>query len=116
MPGRARRKIKSRKRRKNPAKRTAEDLGHAADLYEGFSGHKARFVDKVPLPTHKVGIVVGKCDGVLYTTIRDGKRERYIHEFRSRARPLLISSSDGRQLYLIGGSYRFTHSGIVDGR
>ena len=62
----------------------------------------------------KVGLVIGKLDGVLYTTVRDGKRESYIHEFRARSRPLLAASSDGTQLRIVGGRFEFTDAGIED--
>jgi len=56
-----------------------------------------------------------KCLAMLYTTIRDHQRERYIHEFETAAsRPLLRVSVDGKSLYPIGGSFTFTDRGIVD--
>lgn len=61
-----------------------------------------------------VGLLIGEMDGVLYTTVRDGKKESYIHRFKARSRPLLVSSSDGDSLHIIGGKYAFTESGIVD--
>jgi len=67
---------------------------------------------KLPLP--KAGLVIGELDGVLYTTQRDGKTEKYIHEFKKRSRPLLISSNDGTSLHILGGRYGMTERGIVD--
>lgn len=66
------------------------------------------------LPTHKVGLIIGECDGLLYTTERDGKIEKYIHRFKKSSRPLLVSSYDGSALYIVGGRYKFTERGIVD--
>lgn len=89
----------------------------AADLYERFTGHDAVAVGTVEVPELRDGDVVariGKCDGIMYTTVRDGKRERYIHEFAAADRPLLCVSEDGRQILLIGGRYLFTEKGIVD--
>lgn len=91
------------------------DVKRAASLFERFTGHEAEVlgVCKVPdLP--RVGVVVGECDGVLYTTVRDGKVERYIHEFAKADRPQLVISPNGRQMYLIGGRFTFTERGIVD--
>lgn len=68
------------------------------------------------MPNPKSGLVIGELDGVLYTTIRDGKEESYIHEFKERSRPLLVSSSDGNSLHIIGGQYVMTDRGIVDKR
>lgn len=62
----------------------------------------------------KTGLVIGKMDGVLYTTVRDGKLEKYIHKFRRKSKPLLAVSSDGKQLLTVGGKYEFTEAGIED--
>ena len=59
-------------------------------------------------------MLVGELDAVLYTTRRDGRLERYIHEFAKKSRPLLAASHDGKQLVLLGGAYDFTEAGIVD--
>ena len=61
-----------------------------------------------------VGIKVGEVEGILYNTIRDGRFERYIHEFKKSARPIFIVSHDGKFLGLIGGKFDFTERGIVD--
>lgn len=89
-------------------------LDQAIRLYREFTGMDPEFVDTVELPVHDTGMIIGQCDGVLYTTVRDGKRESYIHEFKKKARPILAVSSDGSQLYLLMGAYRFTDRGIVD--
>lgn len=87
----------------------------AALLYERFTGHattKPQVINVDPLPAAVA--VIGECDGVLYTTIRDGVKEKYIHEFKHKDKPLLCISPDGRQILLIGGAYVFTERGIVD--
>lgn len=71
-------------------------------------------MDEYALNVPDVALKVGKLDGVLYTTHRDGKTEHYIHKFKQSARPLLAVSFDGRQMIMIGGSYQFTERGIVD--
>jgi hypothetical protein len=93
------------------------DVQRAADLYERFTGHDAESLGKISIPDlPKVAAVIGDCDGVLYTTVRDGKTERYIHEFaKASDKPLLCVTPDGTQLLLIGGVYDFTERGIVDG-
>lgn len=88
----------------------------AVKLYEDFSGHRPRFIERVSLPIPEVLMLVGECDGVLYSCVRDGKPEKYIHRFNKSARPLLTSNETGTQLYLIGGQYSFTSRGIVDRR
>lgn len=86
----------------------------AAKLYTDFTGHDATHFDTVKIEWPKVGLTVGQCDGILYTTVRDGVKEKYVHQFKSSARPLLVASHDGEQLALIGGKFRFTDAGITD--
>lgn len=71
-------------------------------------------VDDYTVPDVDVVLKIGHLDGILYTTVRDGKTEKYIHKFKKNSRPLLTSTFDGLQLVLIGGSYHFTARGIVD--
>jgi hypothetical protein len=88
----------------------------AGRLYAKFTGHDAVPVERIDVPPlPKVVAVIGECDGILYTTFRDGRSERYIHEFANSDRPLLAVSPDGTQLLLIDGDYDFTERGIVDG-
>ena len=88
---------------------------NAADLYTRFTGHEALeevTIDKPVLPD--VMLVVGDIDGIMYTTVRDGVTEKYVHQFKKKARPLFCVSHDGKQIYLVGGEYDFTERGIVD--
>ncbi len=89
-------------------------LKKAIDLYEDFTGHKAEYTDTYNMPVPDVGMKIGQCDGILYTTIRDGKTESYIHKFKKSSRPLLAVTFDGKQMIMVGGSYQFTERGIVD--
>lgn len=99
-------------RRIAPASR---DIRDAANLYEDFSGHEADVLARMPRPKFPAILVaVGECDGILYTTVRDGKREKYIHEFKPHAKPTLAATPDGSQLFLLGGAFTFTERGIVD--
>lgn len=91
-----------------------EKLKKAARLYEDFRGNPAEFVDELNIKFPDVAIQVGFCDGILYTTNRNGKTEKYIHEFKKDSRPLLASSEDGSMLLLLGGAFAFTDRGIVD--
>jgi hypothetical protein len=86
----------------------------AARLFSDFTGHDGEPWAKARVALPKVALVVGRCDGVLYTTVRDGQREKYIHRFKAAAAPILAASPDGRQLFLLGGEFRFTERGIVD--
>jgi len=103
-------------RAKTRAKISANaDVRKAASLYERFSGHEAEAVGKIKVkPMPKVGVAIGDIDGVLYTTVRDGREEKYIHKFAKKDKPLFVVSPDGKQLFMIGGHYDFTERGIVD--
>ena len=65
-----------------------------------------------PLP--RVGVAIGEVDGILYSSVRDGVFEKYIHKFRKADKPLFVVSPDGKGLFLVGGNYSFTERGIVD--
>lgn len=102
--------------KKNPAKRQAihDKVSRAIRLFKKFRGEEPEYLDKIKIPVYNVGLLIGDCDGILYTTIRDGKKEEYIHKFSVKARPLLCSTHDGKHIFLVGGSYNFTADGIVD--
>ena len=88
----------------------------AGRLYERFTAHDPEIFGTMEFPNldGETVAVIGECDGVHYSTVRDGKAERYIHEFEDADKPLLCVTSNGRQLILLGGNYRFTERGIVD--
>ena len=101
--------------RAGASSRVRGEVQRAADLYERFSGHDAEAIGKVTIPAMpRVGVAVGEVDGILYSTVRDGVFEKYIHKFHKKDRPLFVVSPDGKQLMLIGGNYTFTERGIVD--
>lgn len=104
---------RERRLKSNPAPRDGK-IADAARLLKDFTGHDARSVRGVRLPQDSAGLAIGPVLAVAYETTRDGKREKYLHEFRRGARPLLAASSDGRSLFMLGGAYRFTERGIVD--
>lgn len=86
----------------------------AVKLFENFTGDKPVYVDTVELDIDDVAMAIGHCDGIMYETVRNGEVERYVHEFKKGSRPVLAVGSDGKQLYLLGGRYRFTDRGIED--
>lgn len=95
-----------------PSKRVK--IKEASELYSDFSGHEASHLIKTKHSFPDVGVYVGELDGVLYTTVRDGKTESYIHKFKDKSRPILATSFDGKKLAVIGGRYQFTNRGIED--
>lgn len=91
------------------------EFDRARRLYGDFSGHEAEPLARVAWPKRpKVAFVVGYCDGILYSTVRDGEPEKYIHRFKKSDRPLLVVDPDGTQLILLGGAFKLTERGIVD--
>jgi len=96
--------------------RHVEDQKEQAKLlYEKFTGHNPGdevMIDKPVYPD--VMSVIGDIDGILYTTVRDGKTESYIHKFKKNSRPLFCVAPDGKSLYMLGGAYQFGERGIVD--
>lgn len=106
---------KKRQPRRNPAGTQAQRIEAAENLYRDFTGHEPdNTVDIVKLPAHDTGILIGNVVGIIYDTVRDGKDEQYIHEFKPRSRPQLAASHDGTQLYILGGGYTFKDTGIND--
>lgn len=106
-------KTPAAKRKKNPAH--SDETMRAARLYQKFTGHDPEVIDKVKIPDlPKSAVCVGTCDGILYTTVRDGRVEKYIHKFRAKDKPIFCVSPDGDQILLVGGNYDFTERGIVD--
>lgn len=101
-----------KRRKRNPD--GGDAVRQASARFEDFRGEAPASVDKVRLSRPAAGLAVGELDGVLYTTTRDGKTESYVHKFRKKSRPLLVSSDDGNSLHIIGGRYEFTERGIVD--
>ncbi len=103
--------------RSNVRRVTRSEIQKAASRYERFTGHDAEDYGKIEVPAlPKVAACIGECDGIMYTTIRDGREEKYIHEFKGKAKPLLCVTPDGKQILLVGGHYTFTERGIVDKR
>jgi hypothetical protein len=86
----------------------------AAALFEEFTGDKAEILGAADIPQDDTLIVVGECEAIAYTAVRDGEENSYQHEFKPSARPVLAVSHDGKRLYLLAGDYKFTDRGIED--
>lgn len=97
-----------------PSSRARESIDKAAKAHADFSGHDAGKELTVPVPSNKAFWKMGRLDGVLYTAIRDGKKESYIHEFKGNAAPVLAASADGDELRILGGHFEVTERGIED--
>lgn len=89
-------------------------VAQAVALYENFSGHVAEHYTPVKMPRVDVAMLIGEVEQIAYNTVRDGKKERYLHKFKASARPLLAASHDGKTLLIIEGDFEFTERGITD--
>jgi hypothetical protein len=90
------------------------EVREAQERYQEFTGHDANEARKVKVRIPRVAVEIGDLDGVLYTTVRDGRTEKYVHKFKRNSRPVLAAGSDGKTLHVIGGDFEFTERGIVD--
>lgn len=94
--------------------RASRAVRRAKLRFANFTGHKGEVVGTVDMPHDDVLVIVGQLDGLLYTTVRDGKQESYVHQFAKGARPTLCVSADGKRTIVLGGKYKFTHRGYED--
>jgi len=98
----------------NPVAPLESQLDEAGRAYSDFTGHTVKGARRLKVRPFRVGWPIGKLDGVMYSTVRDGKREKYLHRFRSQSRPHLIVSHDGTSLGIVGGRFHVTEAGIED--
>ncbi|HDJ86044.1 MAG TPA: hypothetical protein ENG77_02925 [Chromatiales bacterium] len=110
----AKKKIKRNPR--DPRMTKKRRLNRAMKLYSGFREERPDRVGEHELPTDDTGVVMGDCIGIVYQTTIDGKHEKFMHQFTAKAAPMLVTSWDGKHLYLLGGRFRVGPRGIVDQR
>ena len=91
-----------------------ERVQQAVKLFEDFSGHQADSYEPVKMPRVDVAMLIGEVEQIAYNTVRDGKKERYLHKFKASARPKFAASHDGKTLLIIEGDFEFTERGITD--
>ena len=91
------------------------ELRQAAKLFESFREKPAVSVTRRRLPAPGVAIEIGPLNKIEYWTTHGNKRVLYAHAFKKNCAPTFMVSADGRQLLLVGGRFRFTWRGIVDG-
>lgn len=106
-------KRKSRKKNPVPASKYLK-IKQAIERFKDFTGMEPQHLDEYMVQHPDVALLIGTLDAVSYTTVREGRTELYQHKFKKKARPLLCSSFDGKQLVILGGEYTFTERGIVD--
>ena len=90
-----------------------EEIARARALFESFHKRPPRNGEIVAIPSPKGATVVLEVGTLLSLGYRSsGDGEAYYHEFESK-RPKVFVTSDGRQAFLIGGSYTFTERGFI---
>lgn len=84
----------------------------ARKRFKAFHGRAPKKGEIVTIKSaDDIALYIGECDGVLYKAPGDSRSS--LHRFNKNDRPLLFVSADGRQLYTIMGSYRFTRDGLI---
>ena len=90
-------------------------IDEAARRFAALTGINGVDVHAVDVPAQDdVLVIIGRCEAIAYSAVRDGELSSYQHEFRPESQPMLAVSFDGRRLYLLEGKYEFTSHGIED--
>jgi hypothetical protein len=92
----------------------ASQRRQAIEIYQSFREKKPRRCAVVDVDIPSIVASIGHVEAIDYRTTHGRRLKLYRHEFVSGSRPLLCVSPDGRQLYLLGGRFKFTGRGIVD--
>lgn len=88
----------------------------ALEKYEEINwGQKPDKVVQVPgkrkkMP--KVLVEIGDLEAVVYRSAKSGKHERYLHFFDNPS-PMLTTTTDGQELFIVGGKAFVDKRGIV---
>jgi len=85
----------------------------AIELFEAFTGHKAKTIKCYPAMDEKVLLQIGRLHAVAYEAVRDNKKTKFYHEFKKNNSPILCVTYCGTQLRIVGGDYIFTEDGIT---
>ena len=62
-----------------------------------------------PMPRF-TALVIGELCAIEYQV--EGQDKSFFHEFQKNDRPLLLATSDGRQIFVAQGRYEFTEAGF----
>lgn len=88
-------------------------MSNAEKLFRDFHGRNARDNEIVTVKqtTPEETLEVGQLYGIMYKV--QGTKEPYLHKFGPGSKAKLLVSADGKQIYIIGGSYKFTDRGFI---
>lgn len=91
------------------------ELDRAADKFETFTGFPATKETTFKKRSVRSGFALGELVAVIYAQNRGhGGTQHYEHIFQKNSRPLLVASTDGKQIDIVGGQYHVTERGIED--
>lgn len=86
-------------------------------MFKKFHDFMPGGVDVIEVKTRtipKALAAIGHVESIAYRSYKwTGHVETYFHKFKIADRPILATDADGKQLYIIGGSYRVKGEGIV---
>ncbi len=95
--------------------RVKSERDRAASRYSRFTGENAELSGKVRVPPWPTVVTaIGTLDFVGYSTMRDGRLQRFRHDFHPSDAPLLCFTPDGKRIIILAGNFTFTERGIVD--
>lgn len=110
-----RRRSRPRIRANPAASLDARDVSQGEKLYERFVGRPADRASVIRRPELPDALVcIGDISLIQYVAERDGKTYEFRHPFRTRSRPLLCVTPDGKLVLALGGAWTFTQDGFVD--
>ena len=109
----ARASARSRQKQRSRRLSTVSELDQARALFRAFHRREPRGREVAELGASQgpvVALEAGPALSIGYKALGDGKR--YYHEFEGSL-PRLYVSGDGRQIFMVGGIYRFTGRGFI---
>lgn len=90
----------------------SREIDQAGKLFAGFFDREPRDGEIAEIVRDTdTAIAIGKITAIMYNI--EGEEKAFFHRFKKSDRPLLFVSSDGRQIYVLKGGYRFTQRGFI---
>jgi hypothetical protein len=85
----------------------------AINLYKKFHGKAPpkNGVVRIGMKAPADALEIGELDGIMYRV--KGHKKAFLHRFTKTRRPLLFVSSDGKQIFVLRGAFRFTERGFL---